>query len=81
MALDLSNYLIDLTNFPVTIKYVPPDGQTMSFRDILALPDGTEPEMSVHSSDPCPTCGAFNMLAADFMYLGECHHCAFPDGF
>lgn len=60
-------------------KFTPPDGATMSIKEIEALPEHTVPAEGVHCSDPCPTCGAFNMTAQDAAYLGECGVCGFHD--
>ena len=51
----------------------------------LRLPDGTtyHLEYPLHTPlrDPCPQCGAFNMVVGDYMYLGVCSPCYGPGEF
>lgn len=53
-----------------------PEVNPPSIRDLQAV-DFNKYDIDVFMScqDPCPTCGAHNMSAGDYIYLGSCLRC------
>jgi predicted nucleic-acid-binding Zn-ribbon protein len=53
-----------------------PEDTPVSILDVDRLPPMN---MSVHMSDPCPACGAFNMQVGDYVCAGTCWPCAYKE--
>ena len=72
-----TNLFLNIEIEQVSVKDIIPDILPVSIIDIERLPPAVN--MNLHMSDPCPTCGAFNMMTGDFICYGQCGICEEKD--